>query len=277
MKQKAFLAVVVASIIMSLSGLLIKSMTIPATSMAFIRMLVPTLVVGVYLVAKGVPLFRNKLPFIFGISALNSARMFMFFSAYVYTSIGNAVIILYTWPIFATIFGVFILKETISTRNILLLILAFVGIIIVNHDKTFSWESSDFIGMMAAFGCAIVYALMMILFKRESDNFRLPELIFYQNFIPTLVFLPFFLNNQAPTALDWGLATTQGLLIGLIGYLLFFFGLRHLKASTYSMITYLEIIGAIAIGVLILGETLSVGTVIGGVCIVISTLLLKTK
>lgn len=276
MKEKAFAAVALGAILTSISGLLIKYMSIPATSMAWIRMTIPAVLMGLWMLWAKVPFFKGNLKFLLTVSVLNSARMYFFFLAYVLTSIGNAVIVLYTWPIFATIFGVLILKETISQRNILLLMLAFTGLIVVNLDKSFSWADSDFLGMLAALTCAIFYSLMMVLFKKESSKYSLKEMVFYQNFIPCLLFLPFFLTNRPlPTSLDVALASTLGLVVGIAAYFLFFFGLRHLKASTHSMITYLEIVSAITLGYIFLGETLTLNTLIGGLIIILSTVLLK--
>ena len=44
-------------------------------------------------------------------SSINAARMFLYFIGFTYASIANAVIVLYTWPIFATLLGLMFLKE----------------------------------------------------------------------------------------------------------------------------------------------------------------------
>ncbi len=277
MNQRAFAAVALGAIITGMSGLLIKGMTIPATSMAFIRTMIPTVFMGLYIARYGLSFLSRNRPFLLKVSILNTARMYLFFLAYLYASIGNAVVMLYTWPIFATIFGSLLLDENITRRHLGLLTMAFFGIIIVNLNKDFDWGGDDLIGMISAISCAALYALMMVIFKRDGKGYELQEIIFYQNFLPSLFFLPFFVVNPFPTTIDWTLAGAHGLFVGVIAYYLFFYGLRYLKASTHSMITYLEIVSAITLGFFCLGESLSVYTILGGIMIVSSTLFLKSN
>jgi drug/metabolite transporter (DMT)-like permease len=98
MREKAFAAVALGAIITGMSGLLIKNMSIPATSMAWIRTTIPTVVLGLWLAFNGVQFFRGSKRFLLTVSGLNAARMYFFFLTYTLTSIGNAVIILYTGP-----------------------------------------------------------------------------------------------------------------------------------------------------------------------------------
>ncbi len=277
MNQRAFASVALGAIITGLSGVLIKNMTIPATSMAFIRTAIPSLLMGTYVLYKGQSFFSRSWTFFGTVSLLNIGRIYCFFLTYLFTSVGNAVIILYTWPIFATIFGRVFLSEIITKRQGLLLLMSFVGLIIAQIDKDISFGSDDINGILAGLTCAVLFALMMIYFKKVSADYSLQEMILYQNFVPTLFFLPFFMVNDAPTSGDWSLAGAHGLFVGVLAYHLFFHGLRHLKASTHSMIMYLEIVSAIVLGIIVLDEELSMNTYIGGLIIILSTFLLKKE
>lgn len=260
------------------SGVFIKYLDIPATSISFIRTAIPTLILGLWMMWKSIPFFRGNYRVMLSASILNSVRMYLFFTAYIYTSIGNAVIISYTWPIFVTILSVIFLKEVVSKREIMLLVMAFVGIIIVYANKPLTFENRDFIGMTAALGMAAVYATTVILFKKESQNYSRWELIFYQNFASAFIFLPFILINQPlPTSFDITIAGSHAIFLGIIGFSFFFYGLRRLKASTASMIAYIEIISALCFSVFWMKEELTANMIAGGVLIVISTMLLRKK
>lgn len=274
--KNAFLLVVFAALISGISGILVKYMSIPPTSMAAIRSTIPVLFAGTLIALNRENPFRSGYKSLLGASVINVARIYLFFAAYIYTTVGNAVIVLYTWPVFATILSVLFLKEKVSRNHVLLLILAFIGIIVVYSDKTFSFQNDDFLGISAALACAFFYACTIIIFKSKNKDFSPTETIFFQNIMAVVVFVPIFLwTRPFPAALDWTLASTHGLLIGVIMFFSFFYGLKHIAASKASMITYLEIISALLLGYLFLGETLTTTMWIGGGIIIFSTAMIR--
>lgn len=277
-RDKAFLAVLMASTIASTSGLFIKNVEIPATSIAFIRTSLPTLITALIMLSSGIPFFRGNYKMMLGASLFNAIRMYFFFVAYIYTSIGNAVIITFTWPIFVTIFSVFFLKEVVTKRNMALLALSFTGILIVFSDKPISFGNTDFIGMAAALGTAITYSVTVIIFKKGTEDYTRTEIIFYQNLIGAFAFLPFLLMNRPiPELGEVGLIASYAILMGLIGFNFFFYGLKQLKASTASMLSYVEVISAFFFGITFLGESLTWNMVLGGGIILFTTALLRVR
>jgi len=278
MKEKAYLAILTGAAIGGTGGLFIKGMSIPATSIACIRMMVPCLLLGAWMWYGGIRFFRGNYKVMLGGSMINAVRMYLFLAAFIYTSIGNAVIVFYTWPIFGTLLGATLLKEHITRRQIALLGLAFVGIIIAYSNQEFSFGNHDFIGMTAAISSAFLYALTVIIFKTETPNYTRNEIIFYQNVVGAFVFIPFFIfNKPTPTGIDMTLGIFYGLTVGIIAYNFFFFGLKYLDASRASMLTYVEVVSAVLLGYLVLGEVLSWNMIVGGGCIILSTILLRIE
>ena len=276
MKQAPYLAVFCAAIMAGSSGVFVKHLEIPATSMSFIRTVIPALVLGLLMYKRKIAFFRGNYPLMLTASALNAARMFLFFTAYIFTTIGNAVIITFTWPIFVTIFSMIFLKEQVSRRNIILLGVAFTGILFVYANRELSFGDNDFIGMSAALGTAIVYASSVVIFKKESANYSRTEMIFYQNLLGVFIFLPFILINRPwPGSSDIIIASSHAILLGIGAFSLFFYGLQRLKASTASAIAYIEIVSAVSFGVFWMGEDFKWNMAVGGALIVLSTALLK--
>lgn len=276
MKEKAYLAILTGAMIGGVGGLFIKFMNIPASSIACIRMMIPCVLLGVWMRYAGMRFFRGNYKVMLGGSVINAVRMYLFLAAFIYTSIGNAIIVFYTWPIFGTLLGVILLKEQISRRQIGLLGLAFTGIIIAYSNQEFSFDNQDFIGMSAAIGSAFLYALSVIIFKTETPNYTRNEIIFYQNIVGAFVFLPFFiLNEPTPTQSDIILGVSYGFLVGIVAYNFFFFGLKYLDASRASMLTYVEVVSAVLLSYFVIGDVLSWNMIVGGGCIILSTILLR--
>ncbi len=275
-RANPYLLIIITTIIWSTSGAFVKLLQLPPTSFAFLRMAVPVLVFLPFLsgATRRFWIADNRLMLI--ASALNVFRLYFFFMSYTYAPIGSAVILLSTWPIFANIFSVFILKEAIPIRNAMLLVLAFLGIILVNLDKEIALDSEVFWGLSAAMACAVVNALAIVIFKRQSLKYTWYDSVFYQNLLGAIAFAPFFfLFNPAPSSFQLSGAVLFGLLIGVIAYGLFFSALKSVKASTASFLAYIEVAGAIIIGVIFFDEILSWNLVLGGIIIVTTTSLIR--
>ncbi len=278
MKLNPYLAIIIAATIGGSSGVFIKLLDLPATSITFFRMAVPVVVLLVYLKYKGTIFFRGNYRIMMLASVLNATRMFFFFVGYLYTSIGNAVIILFTWPIFGSLFSAIFLKEKISVRTATLIGLAFMGIVIMYSEKEISFGNEDFIGMAAMLFSAILFSITAVIFKKELVNYSRTETIFYQNLVGAFVFLPFlFINTPLPTALQAGVASLYGFLIGIVAFVLFFFALRRLKMSHYALFTYWEVIAAIFFGVVFFQEAITLNMILGGGLILATGILLKKQ
>ena len=276
MNKRAFWAVLMAASIAGISGIFIKSMQINPVSQAWLRMATPTVLTAIWLSLTGVPLLQGNWPKMALVSVLGTVRMVLFFVAYTYATIGNAVIIFYTFPIFSALLSKLILREQITRRQIILLSFAFLGILLAFSNKPFDLANNDIIGMLAAMGSALIYALTVVLFKSESKNYSLPQLLFYQNVAGLFLLAPFFQFSQA-TGLDYSLGIGYGILIGILAFSMFFFGLKQLKASTASALMYMEVVSALTLSVIFYQEQLTWTMILGAILIVGSSLLLKRK
>lgn len=277
MKDYAFYIVILAALLSSTSGLFVKHMQIPATSMAWIRTATPSIVIGLYFLITQHKIIRDKYKIMLCGSVINAVRMVFFFTTLIYTSISNAIIVFYTWPLFAVVLSIVVLKEKVSRQELLVLLLSFIGVLVVYMEHEISLADKDFIGLSCGVITAFIYACTIIIFKKGSDIYTPWETIFYQNIIGAIFFLPFiFINTPVPTSLDWTLGIGHGIIIGLVMFSMFFFGLRHLPASRASMITYVEVIGGMLLGYFVLHEEISLSMIIGASIILGGSLLLRT-
>lgn len=277
MNRRAYFAVLTAAGLAGLSGLFIKHMSIPPTSIAWIRTAVPTLLLGSIFLFQRRKVFRSGTKYMLLASLLNVGRMYCFFYAFVHTTIGNATVILFTWPVFVTIFSAVFLKEKISKRQAGLLVMAMAGIAII-YAQDLSFSGEDFRGMTGALGAAFFYSITVVIFKSNGQNYGRFEMIFFQNLLGAFLFLPFILiNAPVPTSLDWTLTISHALFLGTFAFSLFFYGLKRMKASRTSMIAYFEIVVALITAVFIMDETLSTNMLVGGAFIVGATYLLRRE
>lgn len=279
MHVKPLLAMLAAGAIGAANGIFAKTIGIPATSMTFFRVAVPALILfGYFMFFRRVTLFSKKHTPLFLASVINAPRMFLFYLAYMYTSLANGVIILYTWPIWGAVFGFFILKERITKRTLLLLGLSFAGIVVMYRGHTLALTNKDFIGMTAMLASSMLGALMIVIFKKKINDHSTAELVFHQNFISALIFIPFILvNRPAPTLTQAGMGSAYGFLVGIVAWSLLYYALRHLSIAEYGLFSYNEVIFGVLYGILFFNEVLTVNLILGGACIIIAGYLLQKQ
>ncbi len=271
--------VVIAAIIFGSSGSFVKILNLPITTISFFRMLIPTVLLFIYFKVKGIKILPNNYRLLLLASLLNALRMFFYFAGYTYTSIGTAVILLYTWPIFAVIYSALFLKEHLSLKKILLMLIAFAGVILIYGEKVNTLSENEMLGVLSILFSAMVYAGTIIIFKYKSSGISKWQTVFFQNLLGSFIFLPFFfINSPFPTAFQYSVSAVYAILIGLAGFGLLFSALKEIEASQVSLINYLEVLSAVLLGILFFGEDLSPGIVAGGCLILTSAFLInKTK
>ena len=276
-KQNApYLKIILAALIWGSSGAFIKYVDLHPVVLTFFRVAVPVLLIGLFTNWKDVKTISLGSRILIIASSLNVIRLILYFIGFLNAPIGNAVIILYTWPVFAVLLSRFYLYEPLPVKNILLLIVAMTGIVFIHLDKRISFDNEVFIGTTAMLLSAFVYAVTVVLYKKESPKYSNWSIVFHQNFIGAVVFTVIFLFfPEKPNLEENMIAVLYAFLVGVIGYGLFFSALKEIKASTASVMAYIEVISAVLFGVYLFNETLTWNVVIGGLLIIGTSFLLK--
>ena len=268
MNKKATYLIVFAALIAGTNGILIKhmpSMTVGA--IAWFRTAVPVVILLPFLNNKKSWSIKTMNRKMLLISTVNALRLYVYLIAYAYTSIGNAVVLFYTYPIVVLVLEYIILKEKLKMKQLIFILLAFLGILITYIGKPFDFQSNDFLGMMAALAASVGYAFTIVLFKSEIGNYTKNQLVFNQNVIGAILFIPFLTTIPSAEVEHMGIAIIYGALIGIVVFKLFFYGLKYLPAATATSLMYIEVISAILLGYFILNETLAWNMILGGMMI----------
>lgn len=268
--------VVLAAIMWGTSGAFIKYLGLSPGLMGFFRVALPVLVFGGLIIYRRERVFGHGIQVVLLASLVNAFRLFFYFIGFLNAPIGNAIIILYSWPIFAVVFSHFFLGEPLPLVNKLMLILAMSGISFVFADKSFHLGNEVVMGMLAMLFSAALNAASVVLFKHQSSKFSSTQIVFFQNFIGALLFLPFlFIGFDQLTVQKTMISSFYAILVGVVGYGLFFLSLKKINASTASFLTYIEVVSAVLFGVLLFNEVLSWNEILGGVIIILASVFLR--
>ena len=186
-------------------------------------------------------------------------------------------VIQYTYPIFISIFAVFLIKEKINFNLIIALFLGWFGILtILNPYQSTPYEINKF-AICIAFTGAITTSLAYVAVKKLSMDENIFVIIKYFPLISVITLLPIVCMNWInPQISD---------LIWLIGIGLFTqagqtfltIGLKNLPASQASSINYFQVLFGSVWGIYIFGEDLTINFVIGSIFVLLGTIISSSK
>jgi drug/metabolite transporter (DMT)-like permease len=209
-------------------------------------------------------------------STLNGFRMFLYAFGFTYASIGGAVIMLYTWPLFVSLFAIPMAKEPLDLRSGLLLLAAFIGIVLVFGGANISFSDNNFIGLSAILLNSIILAIVTLIFRDELATRSQFHVVYFQNLAGAIMFLPFFLLNRPfPTLHQITIGSIYAFLVGIISFSLFFYALKHFRMIKAASLSYIEVISAIFFAYIFFGEPLTWNKLVGAVFILGAASLIK--
>ena len=180
----------------ALSGLFIKILPYSTAPLLGFRLGVPFLVLLPYVIKRKSFLGKPKdRVLLWSGGFLNLLRMIFYIIAFKLTSIGNAVVLLYLWPVFALGTDAVKNRKMPGIKNILVILAAFSGVVLMNIHKEFSLGSSDLFGSLSMILSAFIFSLAVFIYKKALSGYTEGEVIYFQNSIGGLVFLPFLIRD----------------------------------------------------------------------------------
>jgi drug/metabolite transporter (DMT)-like permease len=259
------LALICATSLGASSGLYIKGLSLSSFALSGLRLGVPFLLILPFVIRKKMLLgpreHRIKL---WSASLLNAVRILLYILAFKLTAMGNAIVLLYLWPIFALLFRCIGAGKSPRLRQVLILLTAFSGVVVMNLHRDFSLQGKDLPGSLFMIFSALILAGTMIIFKSTLKNMSETDTLFYQNSIGALFFLPFLFAEMPSVPLaHLGLGILYGFLVGVCAFGLFFYALKRLPVFQYSAMTYMEVFFGLLFSVVILREEMTVNLAIG--------------
>ncbi len=259
------IALICATSLGASSGLYIKGLSLSSFALSGLRLGVPFLLVLPAVAQKRLLLgpreHRLKL---WSASLLNAVRIFLYILAFKLTAMGNAIVLLYLWPIFALLLRCAGAGKFPKPGQMLILLTAFAGVVVMNLHRDFSLQGKDLPGSLFMILSALILAGTMIIFKSTLKDMSETHTLFYQNGIGALFFLPFlFVETSSVPLAHLGLGALYGFLVGFCAFGLFFYALKRLSVFQYSAMTYMEVFFGLLFSVVILREQMTVNLAIG--------------
>jgi drug/metabolite transporter (DMT)-like permease len=197
------------------------------------------------------------------------SAMTLYFLSIARIPLATAVSTYFVGPVIAVLLSVVLLKERMTARKSLSLLLGFVGSTVILRPG----GSTD-PGILLALGSGICFAFYMITTRQAAQDSDPIQTLTFQCVVGTVLLTPQAIFAWAVP--DWNdLLFFAGLgLFSAVSHILSITAFRHANASTLAPLVYLELIGSVLVGYLGFREIPDVFTIAGAACIVLAGLLL---
>ena len=263
-----------AVLFISTSGALGRYINMPVIITIGLRALLAGLILLVFCKWKkfNFSIKRNdRIPILVG-GLLMGLHWVTYFYALKLSNVAIGMLSLFTYPVITAFLEPIILKTKFQKTHILLgaLVLAGIYFLVPNLDIHNSYVKAVGVGVFSA----LCYSLRNILMKSKVNEYNGSVLMFYQLIIIAVCLSPFFfiLDNsnilrEFPATLLLALLTTA------IGHTLFLYSLKHFSTTTASIISSIQPVYGIIIGIVFLQEYPMLTTILGGGLILTSVII----
>ncbi|HKI79610.1 MAG TPA: EamA family transporter [Ignavibacteriaceae bacterium] len=260
--QKGIIAVLVAALLWSSGGILVKLVTLNPFQIAFARCVFASLV---FLV-----LFRKKLLKVNGFTFLNAffyaALLTLYVVATKTTTAANAIFLQYTAPIYVLLLEPVLNKTKYEKINIITISVCIVGMLLFFTGKL---SPGDVKGNILALLSGITFAAFLLGMRKNKHEYQYSS-IFYGNIIVVLILLPSMFELTTITLPDFTMLAFLGIFQIGIAYAIFSYGLKRVYAVEASLISMIEPVLNPVWVLIWYGEIPSFYAIIGGIIILIA-------
>jgi drug/metabolite transporter (DMT)-like permease len=200
------------------------------------------------------------------------AAMTCYFLAIARIPLATVAIAFFVGPILAMLLAVVFLREKLTLRKVLSVVLGFAGALIILRP-TGRIEPS----LLLALASGAFFALYVIATRLASKHSDPLQTLAFQCIVGALLLTPQAIWTwTTPTPRETTIFAAMGLL-SAISHLLSIAAFRHAEASTLAPLVYLELFGAAAIGYLFFGELPGAQVWLGATAILIGGALLLPR
>lgn len=182
----------------------------------------------------------------------------------------QAFIINYLWPIMTMIFACLILKEKITIRKIIAIIISFTGVIIVSSSENLNIEKNSIIGTIYCILAAVSYGLFSVLNKKQNYNKYTSMMLFYLvSFCISLVYVLFSKRLFIPETIQLFGLLWIGIFTSAIAFTSWAIALEKGDTTKISNIAYITPFLSLVWTSLVLKENISINSVFGLIIIIL--------
>lgn len=260
-------------------GLFVRNIAVSSGELALYRAVLAALLLAVFFVIskQRIPweLVKREVPLLLASGVAMGINWILLFQAYKYTTVSAATLSYYFAPVIVTVVCPFLFQEKLTVKQIICFVMSTVGLVLIIGIGDVA-GSGNIIGILFGLGAAVFYATVILL-NKFIKNVEGIHRTFLQFIAAIITLAPYVVCTSGITL---GSLSSTGwinlLIVGLvhtgITYCMYFSSLKELPGQKVAILSYIDPLVAVLISVTILGETMTVSQVIGGMLILGFTL-----
>ncbi|HYD82348.1 MAG TPA: DMT family transporter [Paucimonas sp.] len=207
---------------------------------------------------------------------LYTAQAQSYFTALRYASSGLVGLLLYVYPVLVTVLALLLGWERLERRTLVLLVLAVMGLGVTLGGQLHGQPFGIFLGLLAA----VIYAVYILTGGKLTPKVHPLAATFV-----VLASAAFFNGGLALAgggglphgATAWLAIAAIALFATVLAIAAFLAGIKHIGAAQASIVSTMEPVITIGLGVALLGETVSTSQMLGGAMVLTAVILLATR
>lgn len=260
-------------------GIFVRNIPVSSGELALYRAVLAVLLISVFLLItkQKIPFanMKKELPLLLASGVAIGINWILLFEAYKYTTVSVATLSYYFAPVIVTLVCPILFKEKLTKKQFTCFFMSTVGLVLITGLGEVG-GGKDFIGILFGLGAAAFYATVILLnkFIRNVEGIHRTLLQFIAAVV-TLV--PYVLLTGGVTlgglnGFGWANLLIVGLIHTGVTYCMYFSSLKELPGQKAAILSYIDPLVAVLISVTILGESMTLWQVIGGMLILGFTL-----
>ncbi|MFH0861937.1 MAG: DMT family transporter [Candidatus Altiarchaeota archaeon] len=265
------LSLVLASFFMGMNGVFLVPLNsrLPMWEIVGLRFVLTFVCVAILAAALGKGSKTKDLKGEVAMGLIGGVLILSYFLSIVSLGLSVAALLLYTAPLFGTVFSHFILGERIRRAHVICLMTAFIGLLMVLKPSLFL-DPRLLVGVVAP----VCYGFKMVYNRRLGRVDSTWVITYYYMLVPSVLFLAYLAMNSwafvVPVMGDLPYLGGLVLLCSVIGLLLQHYGASVLDVSVSSVVLMSEAVFSVLFGIMVFGERLDAGTLVGGLLVIAS-------
>ena len=278
LNAKAMLSISMA--IFGTLGLFTRNISVSSGELALYRAVLAAALIIVYLAVSKQKIdfkaIKGEILLLFFSGIAMGINWILLFQAYKYTTISAATLSYYFAPVIVTVVCPFLFHEKLTGKQIVCFCMSTLGLILIIGVGGAGQGGTDVLGILFGLGAAAFYATVILLNKFIKNVTGIHRTLL-QFFAAIVILIPYVactggVHLAELDGVGWGCLLAVGLIHTGVTYCMYFSALKELKGQEAAILSYIDPLMAVIVSVALLGESMSLRQLLGGILILGFTL-----